>query len=476
MPVHLSAITSYQGLKATVLGLGTFGGGAAVARFLSERGALVTVTDLRDEETLKLSLKELADVPLTAVHLGSHPEQAFSGADLVVVNPAVKPSSAISQQFGDAIVTSEMELFLKHNSGSVIGVTGSNGKSTTAALIRQLLKPHVKQQGRSVWLGGNIGNSLLPQVEDIHRDDIVVLELSSFQLHYLADSGFAPRVAVVTNFAPNHLDWHPSLDHYQKSKQVLLRRQQRDDFAILSDGLVDELSTAGTPTWRVRGKQLRFGHADHGEDGAFFENGSLVLRHGKLEDAVRIDQPVSLPGQHNRDNIAAAACAAWCMGAAADEFAAVLARYEGLPHRLQLVGNGRDRRFYNDSLATTPESAIAALNSFSQPRVILAGGSDKGVDLSALAKAIHEQATAAVLIGATAHNLVQQLSELTAENPGPSIHVAEDFAQAFSLAVEVAPQGSIVLLSPGCASYGWFRDFRDRGEQFTQLAQQWLLQ
>ncbi len=481
-----SSVNSYKGIRVTILGLGTFGGGAAAARFLAERGAAVTLTDLRNEEQLQQALAEVDDVSFEAVHLGGHPYEAFERADMIVVNPAVKPDSDVIQRCRDsgAAIISEIELFLKHNAASVVAVTGSNGKSTTAALTQQLLASHLKERGSNAWLGGNIGNSLLPCVAEIHKNDVVVLELSSFQLHYLASTKFSPRVAVVTNFAANHLDWHPSLDHYRISKQQILRHQTREDFAILPNDLEDNEIDGGMSLspWRVRGQRLQFGGSDQGEDGAFWEDGSLILRRGRFEDAVRMDAPATLPGVHNRHNITAAACAAWCLGADPAEFANVLTNYKGLPHRLQLVApvvsdevsNDRGIRFYNDSLATTPESAVAALTSFSQPCVIIAGGSDKGVDLSAMAETIHQRACGAVLIGATAHELQRQLEGLSSSQQGPVVRIADDFENAFSLAVEVAPQGSIVLLSPGCASYGWFKDFRERGERFTQLAQQWL--
>lgn len=480
MSTDISIPAAYDGLKITILGLGTFGGGVAAARFLAERGAIVTITDLRKEEDLEESLRQLNDVSLAAIHLGQNPQEAFTDASFVVVNPAVKPDAPILEHCRNRGVafSSEIELFLRHNPASVVAVTGSNGKSTTAALTQCLLRPYVESRGNRVWLGGNIGTSLLSIVDEIRSDDIAVLELSSFQLHYLSSLRFAPRVAVVTNFSPNHLDWHPSLNHYRTAKQVLLKNQQRTDFAILPSSLEDESNSRTTPPapWRVRSHALRVGLIDTGEDGCYFENGSLVLRRGHSEDAVRIDPPASLPGQHNRENIAAAACAAWCLGADPNEFGKSLKQYNALPHRLQLVAHGRGLRFYDDSVATTSESAIAGLRAFSQPCVIIAGGADKGVDLSQLAKVIHQRAASAVLIGTTAHALSELLSAFATREAGPSVRVAVDFEDAFSLAVEVAPPGSIVLLSPGCASFDWFRDFRDRGDQFTHLALQWLKQ
>jgi len=461
-------ITEYQSRRVTIFGLGTFGGGVAAARFLASHGAHVTISDLRTEQQLADSLSQLSDLKIAATYLGEHPDAAFDDAELVVVNPAIKPDNPHVQRCRErgAVITSELELFLQHNPAKVIAVTGSNGKSTTAALTHHLLKDYLTSVDQRAWLGGNIGTSLLPDVDQIRADDWVVLEVSSFQLHWLRESQFAPTIAVITNFAPNHLDWHGTLQHSHASKQVLLQRQNRDHVAVIADDAETE--------WRVRGVTMRFGTNDGGEDGAYLDDGVMILRRGRDEDAVRFNAPPQLPGNHNRNNIAAAVCAAWCAGADPERFLSVLNSFQPLPHRLQLVAEGRGLRFINDSLATTPESAIAALQAFSSSCVIIAGGSDKGADLSAMVDAIRQRAIAVVLIGDTAHKISLALTAESDNKSTPKTIIASDFNQAFQQAVALAPEGSIVLLSPGCASYGWFRDFRERGERFTELALQWL--
>ncbi len=365
----------------------------------------------------------------------------------------------------------------------MIGVTGSNGKSTTAALIHHLLQTpnHVAADDKNgnVFLGGNIGKSLLSNVTDMTCDDTVVLELSSFQLHHLQASQFAPAVAVITNLSPNHLNWHGSFDHYRSAKQVLLNRQKPDAIAVVpADHEVNVPAVAGDdaaiPTWRVRGRCFRFGLNDGGENGVFAENGSLIFRSDKQEDAVRLQPPSSLPGAHNLKNIAAATCVAWTMNIAPDEIVDRLASFCSLPHRLQVVASDHRATFYNDSVATTPESAIAALQTCRPPLVIIAGGANKGADLSEFAEAIAHNACSAVLIGETAPVLREMLKQVSDVTDGFTAHIADDFATAFSQAVALVPPGGIVLLSPGCASYGWFRDFRARGEMFTKLAYDWI--
>lgn len=462
----------WRNRKVTILGLGSFGGGVAVAKFLAAHRAEVTVTDLKSADELAESLKQLKDVPLRATHLGSHPDEALRDCELLVVNPAVRPDSAVLIRAVESgvQVTSEMEVFLNHCRGRIIAVTGSNGKSTTAALTHHLLQ---RCTAGKVWLGGNIGISLLPVVNDICTDDWVVLELSSFQLEYLRDADFRPQIAVVTNFAQNHLDWHGDVSRYQAAKQVLLNHQQREDVTIVADDMEVNIASGTAAPWRVRGECLRFGTTDSGEDGVFVDEGLLVFRRQRAEDVVRFRQPSQLPGAHNAKNIAAAACAAWAAAASPEMIVTAVAGYEQLPHRLQVVASAGGIRFYNDSVATTPESSIAALQSLPTPVVIIAGGSDKRADLTSFARQIRQTATAAVLIGQTAETLAG-LIRGTDHSESVPVHVATDIDEAFRRAVDLVPEGGIVLLSPGCASYGLFRDYRERGDRFIQLATDWV--
>ncbi len=460
----------YQDWPVTVLGLGRFGGGAAAARFLAEQGARVTITDLKPASELADVLAGLQDLTLDRLELGGHPAHVFTDCRLLVVNPAVPPSLPGLQVARDrgADITTEIDLFLRHQRGRVIGVTGSNGKSTTAALIHHLLSA----TGLPAWLGGNIGISLLPQLTRIDQHHWVVLELSSFQLELLRPRKFRPEIAVLTSFAPNHLDWHGTLAAYRLAKQSLFSSQKSTDFSILP--CPDFTASAPQHDWRIRGRRHEFGTEDSGTDGAFFEQQMLILRtsHGRSEDCLPLTVPPQLPGNHNRCNLAAAACAAWLAGASAADFPKALSSWRPLPHRLQCVAERGGRQFWNDSIATTPESAVAALEHASGRAILLAGGYNKGQDLQPLADAICKHARAVVLMGQTAPLLLQLLQN-SATGPHPPAPIAPDFPAAFRLAVEMSRPGDMVLLSPGCASYGWFRDYRDRGDQFTRMAQEW---
>lgn len=479
------------------MGLGSFGGGVGAVKFLVDRGAHVTVTDLRTESQLAEAVAELKSSPPQAWKLGRHDDADFADADLIVVNPAVRrdhPLLRLAASHG-VPVTSEMNLFWQHQRGTVVAVTGSNGKSTTTALAHSILNRGGRRTPPNVWLGGNIGRSLLPEVDRIQPGELVVLELSSFQLADLDRLKASPRVAVVTNFSPNHLDWHDTLEHYRWAKQTMLRWQTPSDVAVLNADDPD------VKTWAVCGRRLFFGLTDHGEEGTFLRGDGAVWRWNGVEREFPLRDWLKLPGKHNVANALAASAAALACGATLDDVRAGIAAYEPLPHRLQFVGEARGRRFYNDSLATTPESAMVALDAFTAPVILLAGGYDKHVDLSEMARHIARRAKAVALMGQTGAALRRLIGEERraasserqgdASAPSGSCHASHlssltprlsptldflspplpDFEAAFRWAWERSAPGDVILLSPGCASYDWFRNFADRGEQFVRLVQ-----
>lgn len=453
----------YCDLNVLVMGLGSFGGGLGAVRFLAKRGARLLITDARPAEKLQESLEELQDIPGVQLKLGRHDEADFRDADLIVVNPAVQPGNPYLRIATDAGVplTSEMNLFWQWNPASVVAVTGSNGKSTTTALIHSILR----SSGRRAWLGGNIGVSLLPQVDQIQKDDVVVLELSSFQLTDLDRLQVSPSVSVITNFAPNHLDWHPSLDHYRWAKQTMLRWQKPSDAAIFN---LDDVEVC---TWPTIGRRLRFGLKDSGGDGVFMdEHRQAIARLAGEVETYPVAEWLKLPGRHNLSNALAAICAAKQFDVDRAAIQSGIEQYEPLPHRLQWVADIGGRSFYNDSLATTPESAIAAVEAFDAPCIVLSGGYDKHVDLSQMASVIARNAKAVALMGQTGGTLRELISKCTDSTCALSPELPS-FRQAFDWAVSQSSPGDVILLSPGCASYDWFRNFADRGRQFVELVQ-----
>lgn len=402
------------------MGLGRFGGGLGAARWLHEQGADVLVTDRLSEADLADSLAQLPEGVET--RLAGHDTADFAVADLVVVNPAVpKPwrnDLLHTAQKHAVLVTSEIELLCERlpSRGRVIGVTGSAGKSTTATLIAEGLRA----MGESVHLGGNIGGSLLSELPNIAAEDRVVLELSSAQLWWLARSQWSPGVAVVTNLAPNHLDWHGEMAHYEKAKKQILADQEDGDVAVLPDELAD---------WSDRRTR-----------------------------AVAVDRDLTLLGQHNHKNagLALSAIAAACRTDDLERARAAIARFSGLPHRLQVVGERDGVRIVNDSKSTTPESTLLAVESCAGPAGVrlIAGGYDKGVDLSAIAD-LAPRLAGLYTIGATAESIGGR--------------VCGTLEAAVSAALGEAAPGETLVLSPGCASWDQFRDFQERGERFTAL-------
>ena len=448
--------------RVTLMGLGGFGGGVGAVQFLLARGARVSVTDLRSREVLRESLAQFDESRLERLVLGEHPETLFTEAELIVVNPAVRrdhPLLRLAESRGVEL-TSEMNLFWQHQRGRVIGVTGSNGKSTTTALIHHLLAA----DGRRTWLGGNLGRSLLPVVDEIQPGDDVVLELSSFMLADLDRLRVSPYLSVVTSFAPNHLDWHPDLDDYRRAKQTILRRQGPEDIAVLNADDPDVRS------WPARGQIRWFGESPLPGDGARVVDRTAVAVEAGRGATFDLSEPFPLPGRHNRWNAAAAIAAVRALGVADDMIRGALPTFVGLPHRLQKVAVVAGRSFYNDSLATTPESALCALEAFDAPVILLAGGYDKKVDLEAFADGVARRAKAVALMGQTAAVLEEHLRRRGA---GVSPYLASDLADAFQWAVGQSAPGDVILLSPACASFDWFRNFADRGDQFTALARSW---
>ena len=454
----------YPALRATLIGLGAFGGGEGAARFLAARGALVTVTDLKSADELRPTLQRLTDVPGLQFHLGRHDPRDFTDVDLLVVNPAVPRDSPFLQLAVDAGVplTSEMNLFWLHHRGRVVGVTGSNGKSTTTSLIHAMLQT----AGIPARLGGNIGVSLLPDVETIADDEWVVLELSSFQLADLNHIRRSPTIAAITGFTPNHLDRHASLDEYRSAKQTILRWQAADDLAILNG---DDPDVVGWPT---TGRRLLYSAGGVEWPGAWFSTDGVVARFGQRVCEIDLRNHVHLPGRHNAGNVAAAALVALACGAAPAAIAAGVRSFQGLPHRLQFVAEVAGRRFYNDSKATTPDAARAALAAFDrrQRLILLAGGSEKAIDLGPFGAAIAERVAAAALLGDTAGELERVIRRCS---PAPvRLERPASFSAAFAWAVERSRPGDVILLSPGCASYDWFVNYEDRGKQFTALVEE----
>lgn len=430
---------SFAGKRVTVLGLGHFGGGVGVTRWLCGQGAKVTVTDSAEPAKLADSVARLAGLDVT-FHLGEHHQSDFTDTDLLVVNPAVPKESPLLQAAASAGVarTSEINLFIERCPARVIGITGSVGKSTTTAMTGEILKRKF-----TVHVGGNIGGSLLESLDAILPEHVVVLELSSFQLEDLPLVGISPHIALVTNLKPNHLDRHGTMEAYGLAKQNIFRYQSAGDVLVLN---ADDPATAKWSS-QARGKVDFFSQAGEPFD-------------------------LLLPGSHNQSNAQAAFAAAALLGVDRQTAQQALREFPGLPHRLQFVTERNGVRYFNDSKCTTPEGAIVAAESF-EPRkaIIIVGGYDKHVSFDAMGAVLASRAKVIVAVGATKDQIVASVAK--GSKAGSAVVVkADSFESAVSAARAAAAPGDVVLLSPACASYDMFTNYERRGEKFVELVRQ----
>jgi len=425
-----------SGRKVTVVGLGRFGGGLGVTRWLCGQGARVTVSDKAPAAALSESVKALARLEV-ALHLGGHDEADFLRADLVVVNPAVPKDMPLLAAADAAGIprTTEINLFLERCEAPVVGITGTAGKSTTAAMTAEILSRRFVTH-----LGGNIGGSLLESLSSIAGEHVVVLELSSFQLEDLPLVGISPQVALLTNLAPNHLDRHGTMEAYVQAKKNILKFQSAQDVMILNRACDASSQWAAEAPGRID----------------WFEPSGEPFG-------------LSLMGDHNQANAQAAWAAARQFGLDRRTAAEALAKFQALPHRLSFVVERDGVRYFNDSKCTTPQGAVHAVSAFEPRRVvILVGGYDKAVTFNSLGAALAKRAKAVIAMGQTKDKIVAAV-EANRSGELPVVALAEDLPAAVEVAQGHAAPGDAILLSPACASFGMFANYEERGDAFVRL-------
>ena len=451
-------IKFFAGRKVLVMGLGRFGGGVDVAKFACKAGAKVTVTDLAAADKLADSIDQLKDFKDIQFHLGSHAPADFEQADIVIANPAVPPDNKflkIARQ-ANKFVTSQINIFLELCPAPIIGITGSNGKSTTTALTAHILRNAYERRATSdqrpvtVWFSGNIGNKpLLANIDKIGPDDLVVLELSSFQIEQFAQIQKSTKAALLTNLTPNHLDRHGTFENYCAAKENIFKFQKPD----------------------VHGRAISIFNAEDKVAIQWFEkykndSGRICIKFSPDDVSKEIKKQFTLPGRANLSNLAAALAIARQFGVKDAQIKACLPKFKALPHRLEFVAEINGVRWYNDSKATTPASSIVALESFEQPKIIIAGGYDKHLPFDEFGEKIAQKAKAAILIGQTASKIADAIKAAQLEF---KIEFADSLAKAVELANQLAEPGDVVLLSTACASYDMFVNYEHRGSEFARL-------
>jgi UDP-N-acetylmuramoylalanine--D-glutamate ligase len=438
----------FEGSRVLVVGLAR--SGIAAAGLLVRHGCSVRGVDRRRAEELGASAQELRDLGVE-LRFGSMDPPELEGRDLVVVSPGVPldlPLFTEAERRGIPIVA-EVELGFGVARAPVIAVTGTNGKSTTVELLGAI----GRAAGRKTEVLGNIGTALSERAESVPEDGLLVVEISSFQLE--ACTRFHPKVGVLLNVTPDHLDRHRNMEHYAGLKARLFEFQSKDEFRVqpLGDSRIELLLRP------MKSRPLWFGFADPTGDGVWLEEGSLRFRFaGRAGDLIRREE-AALPGPHNSENMAAAAAAALAVGIPERAIAKALREFRGLPHRLALVAEIDGVRYVNDSKATNVDALKRALESFSPPLTLIAGGRDKDGDFAAIRALVMERVRYAVYVGEAAGKLEQSWPDVPHER-APTLEDAVHAARAHTRS------GGVVLLSPGCASYDMFRNFEERGARF----------
>ena len=455
----LGVTESFCGQRVTVMGLGTRAGGVGVARYLASSGAIVTVTDMKPESDLLQPMQQLAGLPIRFA-LGAHDDRDFTRerADIVVRNPGVRSNSRYLQIARESGVRVEMEmsLFLRACPAPVIGITGTKGKTTTASLCAEMLR---HWDGRTV-LAGNMGVSAVSELERITTDTPVLLELSSWQLEAMDEHRLPPQVAVLTNISEDHLDAYDGFDDYASTKRTIAHHQTAAGTLVVNaddpEAAIAASETEANVVW--------FGLGDRDRDGAWVDGDQIIWRQGDLVLPIPVPDRLPFLGTHQRLNAAAAIAAALTRGASTEAIKAGLASFGGVRNRMEIVGQFDGATYINDSAATAPIAAIANLTGLADRRVhLISGGHDKHSDLTGLASHAARLATTIHLLDGTATaELRRLLIENNAEPRGPF----DSMVTAVDSAVSCAVAGDVVLLSPGCASFGLFRDEFDRGDQF----------
>jgi len=439
-----------NGRKVLVVGLARTG--LATVKFLKTKGSIVSTTEMRPKEEMKEAIQELEgmDIPM---EWGGHRTETFLKPDLIVVSPGVDLSiEPIQKALKKGIrVISEIELAYHFIHIPIIAVTGTNGKTTTTLLIGEMLK----EEGKRVGVGGNVGDPLILFADGGNRWEVLVVEISSFQLEAIED--FRPRFSVLLNITENHLDRYPRYEDYIEAKVRIFTNQNSGDVAVLNrdDPIVMKYGA------KVKAKKVFFSLEERLEEGAFSSDQNILLRLGKKEEDYSLVK-TPLKGIHNVENMMAALTTARIFGCSKKAIEAVLGRFEGLEHRLEFVREIEGIRFYNDSKGTNVGSVVKSLQSFSEPIILIAGGKDKKGDLTPLGELIQSRVKRLILIGEAKERMGRELGGLT------DMVMARNLEEAVTFAYQAAKRGEVVLLSPACSSFDMFKDYKERGKVFKE--------
>jgi len=459
-------VRDWQGKRVVIIGLARQG--KALAQFLSQKGVEVVVSDQQSAEQLGPAIKELAAYELT-YQLGSHPSSLLEGTDVLFLSggvPGDLPLAVEARKRGIELAN-DTQLFLEACRAPVIGITGSAGKTTTTSLVGRMAEIAFAGSERRAWVGGNIGRPLLNDLDEIKSDDLVIIELSSFQLELMTMS---PHIAAVLNLTPDHLDRHGSMEVYAAAKKRILANQLKDDIAVVrhDDPLTWEMRSL------VQGRMIAFGWEQpvDEKESAYVRDGVLRLMYGDVEHEICSVDKVALRGRHNLMNLLAASALASAAGLPIEAMSEAASDFQGVPHRLEFVRRVQGADWYNDSIATTPDRALAAVRAFVEPKVLLAGGQDKDLLWETFAREVVRRVDHLILFGEVAQKIEHYIKDAAKDDTKPTLVICEGLADAVQAAAEVAEEGDVVVLSPGGTSFDEFSNYEVRGEKFRALVEE----
>lgn len=448
--------TYLKGRKVAIIGLGV--SNVPLIDYLRKYKANVTVFDNRTIDNIDKSIMDKVVEYGMEFSLGKDSLSKLKGFDLIFRSPSCLPNKPelVAEAERGALVTTEIEMCIELCPCKVIGVTGSDGKTTTTTLISEILK----EAGYNVFLGGNIGTPLFTRVDEMNPDDIVVLEMSSFQLMNMTVS---PDIAVVTNVTPNHLDYHTDLEEYIDAKKCIFKYQNEDGILVLN---YDNLVTREFAK-EAKGKVIFFSDQERLDNGYIVDDGTIKFCENKLRKHILNVRDVALIGKHNYQNICATLAATDTL-VKEEDAKRIVTNFTGVAHRLELVKiSSNDVRWYNDSASSSPTRTISGIKAFYKKVILIAGGYDKNLDYTPIAKPIVEGVKTLILMGNTKKKIYDAVTkELANQHKELDIYEAFSLKEAIEVANEVAVQGDIVLFSPASASFDMFKNAYDRGDKF----------
>lgn len=445
--------------KVAVIGLGI--SNIPLLDYLRDKGADVTVFDRRNIDDIDNEILNKITDRCIKFSFGEHYLINLVGFDVIFRSPTCRPDipELQAESYRGAVVTSEIEMCIKLCPGKIIGITGSDGKTTTSSLIYEILK----EKGYDCYLGGNIGRPLFTLIKKMTPKTIIVLELSSFQL---MDMNVSPDISIITNISPNHLDMHTSYDEYINCKKNIFKYQNENGIAILN---YDNDITRNFAN-EVNGKTIFFSRKEKIDNGVIYDKGVIKsCIDGVRRHIITIDDAISLYGPHNYENICAAVAATLDLVEPAIQ-ARAITKFKGVEHRLEFVKNIKGVKWYNDSIATSPTRTIAGLNAFNKKAILIAGGYDKKLDYDCIGKPIIDNVSSLILTGATSDKIEQSVEKVFKEERIKiPIYKCNDLEECVNIAHRIAKENEIVLFSPASASFDCFKNFEERGKRFKEL-------